>query len=65
MRTTVTFDGSLVDDPQVRFTPSGKQVPELIVLVNQRRQNSDGEWASGSACRGQGAGMTMCLTSAM
>ena len=44
MRTTVTFEGNLVDDPQVRFTPSGKQVTEITVLVNQRRHNDDGEW---------------------
>ena len=44
MRTTVTFEGNLADDPQVRFTPSSKQVTELTVLVNQRRQDSDGEW---------------------
>jgi single-strand DNA-binding protein len=44
MRTTVTFEGNLADDPQVRFTGSGKQVTEITVLVNQRRQNSDGEW---------------------
>ena len=44
MRTTVTFEGNLADDPQVRFTGSGKQVTEITVLVNARRQNSDGEW---------------------
>jgi hypothetical protein len=37
----VTFEGNLADDPQVRFTPSGKQVTELTVLVNKPRQNSD------------------------
>jgi single-strand DNA-binding protein len=51
MRTTVTFEGNLADDPQVRFTPSGKQVAELTVLVNQRRQNSDGEWVDGEPTR--------------
>jgi hypothetical protein len=44
MRTTVTVEGNLADDPQTRFTPSGKQITEITVLVNQRRQNSDGEW---------------------
>jgi single-strand DNA-binding protein len=44
MRTTVTFEGNLADDPQVRFTPSGKQITEITVLINQRRQNGDGEW---------------------
>src|SRR4029453_13038318 len=51
MRTTVTFEGNLADDPQVRFTAPGKQVTELTVLVNQRRQNSDGEWADGEPTR--------------
>jgi single-strand DNA-binding protein len=51
MRTTVTFEGNLADDPQVRFTPSGKQVTELTVLVNQRRQTSDGEWVEGEPTR--------------
>ena len=44
MRTSVTFEGNLVDDPQVRFTASGKQVTEITVLVNERRHNSDGGW---------------------
>jgi single-strand DNA-binding protein len=44
MRTNVTFEGNLAHDPQVRFTGSGKQITEITVLVNERRQNSDGEW---------------------
>jgi single-stranded DNA-binding protein len=48
MRTTVTFEGNLADDPQVRFTASGKQITELTVLVNQRRQNSDGVCVEGA-----------------
>ena len=51
MRTTMTFEGNLADDPQVRFTPSGKQVTEITVLVNQRRQNSDGEWVEAEPTR--------------
>jgi single-strand DNA-binding protein len=51
MRTTVTFEGNLADDPQVRFTPSGKQVTELTVLVNPHRQNSEGEWVDGEPTR--------------
>ncbi len=42
--TTVLFEGNLADDPQVRFTGSGKQITEITVLVNQRRHNNDGEW---------------------
>jgi single-strand DNA-binding protein len=51
MRTTVTFEGNLADDPQTRFTPSGKQVTELTVLVSQRRQNGEGEWVDGEPTR--------------
>jgi single-strand DNA-binding protein len=51
MRTTVTFEGNLADDPQTRFTGSGKQITELTVLVNQRRQNSEGEWVEGEPTR--------------
>jgi single-strand DNA-binding protein len=51
MRTAVTFEGNLADDPQTRFTPSGRQVTELTVLVNQRRQTSDGEWVDAEPTR--------------
>jgi single-strand DNA-binding protein len=51
MRTTVTFEGNLADDLQVRFTPSGKRVTELTVLVNQRRQNNEGQWVEGEPTR--------------
>jgi single-strand DNA-binding protein len=51
MRTTVTFEGNLADDPQVRFTPSGKLVTEITVLVNERRLNSDGQWVEGEPTR--------------
>lgn len=44
MRTTVTFEGNLTQDPQVRFTASGKAITEITVPVNQRRHNSDGTW---------------------
>jgi single-strand DNA-binding protein len=51
MRTTVTFEGNLADYPQTRFTPSGKQITELTVLVNQRRQNGEGEWVEAEPTR--------------
>jgi single-strand DNA-binding protein len=51
MRTIVTFEGNLADDPQVRFTPSGKQITEITVLVNERRLNSAGEWVDGEPTR--------------
>jgi single-strand DNA-binding protein len=51
MRTTVTFEGNLADYPQTRFTQSGKQITELTVLVNQRRQNGEGEWVEAEPTR--------------
>jgi len=51
MRTTVTFEGNLADDPQVRFTASGKQITELTVLVNERRLNGAGAWVDGEPTR--------------
>ena len=51
MRTTVTFEGNLADDPQTRFTPSGKPITQMTVLVNARRQNSDGEWVDAEPTR--------------
>jgi single-strand DNA-binding protein len=51
MRTSVTFEGNLAHDPQVRFTASGKQVTEITVLVNERRQNGDGEWVDAEPTR--------------
>jgi single-strand DNA-binding protein len=52
MRTTVTFEGNLAADPELRYTPSGKQIVEFTVLVNERRHNSDsGEWEDGEPTR--------------
>lgn len=44
LTTTVTLEGNLATDPELRFTPAGKQLAELRVLVNARRQNDAGEW---------------------
>lgn len=44
MINTITFEGHLAEDPQLHITPSGKQIAELTVLVNERRRNADGEW---------------------
>jgi single-strand DNA-binding protein len=52
MRTTVTFEGNLATDPELRYTGSGKQVVEFTVLVNERRLNSDsGGWDDGEPTR--------------
>jgi single-strand DNA-binding protein len=41
-----TIVGNLVDDPELRFTPSGIAVANLRVAVTQRIQQ-DGEWRDG------------------
>ena len=40
---TVTLIGNLVDDPELRFTPSGIAMAKVRFAVNRRYQK-DGEW---------------------
>ncbi len=40
---TVTLIGNLVDDPELRFTPSGVAMAKIRMAVNRRYQR-DGEW---------------------
>ena len=51
LTTTVTFEGNLAADPELRFTPTGKQLAELRVLVNARHQNDAGEWEDAEPTR--------------
>ena len=44
LTTTVTFEGNLAADPECASPPHRKQLAELRVLVNARRQNDAGEW---------------------
>lgn len=45
MSTTITTEGNLTIDPDLRFTAvTGKAVCGLTVAVSSRRKNSDGEW---------------------
>lgn len=41
---TVTIAGNLVDDPELRFTPSGIATIRLRVAVNRRWKTRDGDW---------------------
>jgi single-strand DNA-binding protein len=41
---SVTLIGNLVDDPELRFTPSGVAMTKVRFAVNKRYQNRDGEW---------------------
>ncbi|MEA1902358.1 MAG: single-stranded DNA-binding protein [Actinomycetota bacterium] len=43
MSNNVTLIGNLVDDPELRFTPSGVAMAKIRMAVNRRYQK-DGEW---------------------
>jgi single-strand DNA-binding protein len=40
----VTLIGNLVDDPELRFTPSGVAMAKVRFAVNRRWQDRNGEW---------------------
>ncbi|HEX9977667.1 MAG TPA: single-stranded DNA-binding protein [Acidimicrobiia bacterium] len=40
----VTLIGNLVDDPELRFTPSGVAMAKIRFAVNRRYQDRSGEW---------------------
>jgi len=40
----VTLIGNLVDDPELRFTPSGIAMAKVRFAVNRRWQDRNGEW---------------------
>lgn len=42
--------GNLVDDPQLRFSASGKAVVKMRVACNENRKQADGTWADGPSC---------------
>jgi single-strand DNA-binding protein len=44
MSNNVTLIGNLVDDPELRFTPSGVAMAKLRFAVNRRWRGNDGEW---------------------
>jgi single-strand DNA-binding protein len=45
---TVTFTGNLTNDPEIRFTPTGKPVASLTVACTPRRQDPSGAWIDGA-----------------
>ena len=44
MSNNVTLIGNLVDDPELRFTPSGVAMAKVRMAVNRRWRGQDGEW---------------------
>jgi single-strand DNA-binding protein len=48
MQFTLTFEGNLAADPELRITESGKAVCKFRVGRNTRRRNPAGEWVNGN-----------------
>jgi single-strand DNA-binding protein len=44
MSNNVTLIGNLVEDPELRFTPSGVAMAKVRLAVNRRWRGQDGEW---------------------
>lgn len=42
----VTFEGNLVNAPELRFTPNGDAVASFRVAANKQKRQPDGTWAS-------------------
>jgi single-strand DNA-binding protein len=48
--TQITICGNLVEDPELRFTPSGQPVAKFRIASTPRfRDNSTGEWKDGES----------------
>lgn len=41
---TITLVGNITDDPELRFTPTGRPVANFTVAVNRRYKGADGQW---------------------
>ena len=44
MSINITLIGNLVDDPELRFTPSGVAMAKIRIAVNRRWRDQSGEW---------------------
>ena len=42
--TNVTITGNLAYEPEIRFTPTGKKVAQLVIIENRRRPADNGGW---------------------
>ena len=40
----------VVDDPELRFTPSGKAVANIRLVANSRKKDESGEWVDDKVC---------------
>lgn len=44
MSNNVTLIGNLVEDPELRFTPSGVPMAKIRLAVNRRWRDNNGDW---------------------
>lgn len=44
---TITVNGNLTGDPEMRFTPQGRAVAQFTVASNERFKDGNGEWKDG------------------
>lgn len=47
---SIQITGNVVDDPELRFIPSGKAVVNFRVAANQRKKTDAGGWVDGDSC---------------
>lgn len=47
---SIQLTGNVVDDPELRFTPSGKAVVNFRVAANQRKKTENNGWVDGDSC---------------
>lgn len=45
---SITLNGNLVDDPELRYMPSGDPVCTFRIAQSSRNKNKAGEWADGN-----------------
>lgn len=48
---TITIEGNLAADVELRFTRAGEAVAELVVIENRRQKNEAGEYEDAPATR--------------
>ena len=47
MLPTITIDGRAVNDPELRFTGSGKAVANFRIAASENKKNDAGQWEDG------------------
>lgn len=45
----MTFEGTIVADPELRFTPTGIALANFTIVANDRKRAPDGSWEDGDA----------------